>query len=479
MRLYLLNPPYFPGFIRSARWQNTGRGGTLYYPIWLAYACAVLEQHFETRLVDAPAWNWGRERVTEDVRSYRPDVIVIDSSFPSLKNDLAVADVSKEVSGATTVLVGPPAALFSERILRQSTIDVVVRLEYEQTLLHLVRALEKGDRLETVPGISYRSDGRVRHNADRDFSTDLNKIPFVTRVYRQHLNIRDYFLGSSLSPLVQIFTGRGCPYLCTFCSWPETLMGRKYRVRSVDNVLDELEWIQANLPAVREVFFEDDTFTVSSRRVAEFCAGYRQRGLSIPWACNTRATLDAETMKKMKRAGCRLLIVGYESGDDQILRNIRKGITTADIRNFARAARRAGLLVHGDFIIGLPGETRETVALTARLIREVRPDILQVSVASPFPGTQFYHWARERGYLLADDPENYLDDQGHQRSVVTYPWLDAGEIATCVDRILRDYYLSARYVPLALRQVLRKNGLHEFFRLGYSVRKFLTYIRGR
>jgi|Deesub1362A_J573_1020465.scaffolds.fasta_scaffold00035_146 radical SAM superfamily enzyme YgiQ (UPF0313 family) len=479
MKVYLLNPPYFPRFIRSARWQDTGRGGTLYYPVWLAYACGFLEQYYETRLVDAPAWNWDRQRVIEDVRSHRPDVIVVDSSFPSLKNDVTVAGFLKEVSGATTVMVGPPAALLSERILADSAVDVVARMEYEHTLLHLVRTLEKGGRLETVPGISYRSGGRIRHNADRGFTADLDEIPFVSRVYRRHLDIRDYFLGSSLYPMVQIFTGRGCPYLCTFCSWPETLMGRKYRVRSVKNVLDELEWIQANLPGVREVFFEDDTFTVSSRRVAEFCTGYRQRRLRVAWACNARATLDPEIMKEMKRAGCRLLIVGYESGSDEILKNIRKGITTDDIRNFARAARRAGLLVHGDFIIGLPRETRETVASTVRLIREVRPDILQVSVASPFPGTWFYRWARENGYLVTDDPGDYLDDQGHQRSVVSYPWLSAEEIAAYVDCILRDYYLSVRYVPLAFRQVFRRNGLYELIRLGYSARKFLSYIRGR
>lgn len=479
MKLYLLNPPYFPRFIRSARWQDTGRGGTLYYPLWLAYACGLLERHFETRLVDAPAWNWDRQRVVADVRSYKPDLIVVDSSFPSLKNDLAIAALLKEVSGAVTVLVGPPAALLSVRILGQGGVDVAARWEYEHTVLDLARTLEHGGRLEAVPGISYRAPGGIRHNPDRGFCADLDQLPFVTPVYRRHLNIRDYFLGSSLYPVVQVFTGRGCPYRCTFCSWPETLTGRQYRVRSVENVLDELAWIEANLPGVREVFFEDDTFTVSRRRVEEFCAGYRRRKLAVPWACNARATLDGETMKRMKTAGCRLLIVGYESGDDGILRNIRKGITTADIRSFASAARRAGLLVHGDFIIGLPGETHATVAATVRLIREVRPDILQVSVASPFPGTEFYRWAREHGYLITDEPEDYLDDQGHQRSVVSYPWLSAEEIAAYVDRILRDYYLSVRYVPLALRQIFRPNGLYEFFRLVYSTRRFLNYIGGR
>jgi len=481
MKVYMLNPPYFPHFFRSARWQDTGRGGTLYYPIWLSYAAGLLETEFQVRLVDAPAWNWDRKKVIEDVKSYKPDLIVLDSSPTSLKNDLEVADEIKAQFEAKVVLVGPPAAQFSEQILKDSSIDVVARYEYEYTLLELARTLETKGNLKEVKGISYKLNGRIIHNPDREWadSEELDKIPFVSKVYKKHLNIKDYFLSSSLYPEVQIFTGRGCPFLCTFCSWPETLMGRKYRVRSIGNVLDELEWIENNLVEVKEIFFEDDTFTLSKQRVNEFCDGYRQRGLKITWACNARATLDYETMKKMRESGCRLLIVGYESGDDKILKNIKKGVTTSHIRQFAKDARKAGLLVHGDFIIGLPGETKESIEKTKELIREVKPDILQISVASPFPGTEFYRWARENGYLLTDDPNEYLDDQGHQKAIISYPWLTAEEITKTVDEILKSYYLTPRYVPLALGQVMRKNGLGEFRRLWYSAQTFLGYARRR
>ena len=481
MKVYMLNPPYIPHFGRGMRWQDTGRAGTLYYPIWLSYATAVVEQEYETRLVDAPAWNWGREDVIEDVKRFKPDLIVMDSSFPSLKNDIEVAEEIKRNCEAKIVLVGPPASQFPDEILSSDGIDIVARWEYDFTVRDIAKALEENRDFKDIKGISYKENGKIIHNPNREFTTseDLDRIPFVSKVYKKHLNIRDYYLSSSLYPEVQIFTGRGCPYLCTFCSWTQTLMGRKYRVRSISNVLDELEWIQENLPEVKEVFFEDDTFTINKKRVLEFCKEYRERGLDITWACNARADLDYETMKEMRRANCRLLIVGYESGSDEILRNIKKGITVEQIRRFAKDARRAGLLVHGDFIIGLPGETKETIELTRKLIKETKPDILQVSVASPFPGTEFYEWCKENGYLLINDPNEYLDEQGHQKAIISYPWLTAEEIVQKVDSILKEYYLSLGYVPVALKQVFRKRGIEEAKRLYHSAKMFMRYIKGR
>jgi len=480
VKVYLLNPPYMPHFGRGMRWQDTGRGGTLYYPIWLSYAAANLMEDHEIKLVDAPAWDWDRDDVLRDVEKFAPDLLVIDSSFPSLNNDIGVAEFIKDYYECKTVFVGPPGSQFADKILESDAVDIVTRYEYDFTLKELAGVLEHSNELDGVNGISYKDDGRIHHNPERNLSSseDLDDIPFVSRVYKKFLNIKDYFLGSSLYPEVQIFTGRGCPFQCTFCSWPQTLMGRKYRVRSIENVVDELEWIERNLPEVKEVFFEDDTFTINRERVLEFCREYLERDLRVTWACNARVGLDYDTMKAMKEANCRLLITGFESGNDDILKRIRKGITVEDIRQFAEDARRAGLLVHGDFIIGLPGETHETIRNTKKLIGEIKPDILQVSVASPFPGTEFYAWCIENGYLLTDDPNEYLDENGHQKSIIRYPELTEDEITEEVNDILRNYYLSPGYVVTALRQVLRKNGLAELRRLIYSARMFLKYLGG-
>ena len=481
MKVYMLNPPYMPHFGRGMRWQDTGRGGTLYYPIWLSYATALVEEKHETKLVDAPAWNWDKNKVLEDIKKFKPDLIVMDSSFPSLNNDISVAEfLKKGYENVKIVLVGPPTSQFSDKILASDGIDITARFEYDFTLSELADTLENKSSIEDIEGISFKDDGAIIHNPEREFtvSEDLDNIPFVSKVYKKHLNIRDYFLGSSLHPEVQIFTGRGCPFQCTFCSWPQTLMGRKYRVRSIQNVLDELGWIEKNLPEVKEVFFEDDTFTIDQKRVLEFCKEYRKRGLKITWACNARVGLDFETMLEMRKSNCRLLIVGFESGNDEILQNIKKGIDVEGIKRFAKDSKRAGLLVHGDFIIGLPGETKETIENTKKIIKETKSDLLQVSVASPFPGTEFYDWCQKNGFLITDDPNEYLDENGHQKAIVSYPEITNEEINEAVNGILKSYYLSPNYLPLFFRQVMRKNGLNEMRRLLYSARMYAKYLRG-
>jgi radical SAM superfamily enzyme YgiQ (UPF0313 family) len=479
----MLNPPFMPNFNRELRGEGMAtRAGTLYYPIWLSYAAGVLTQYHEVKLIDAVAKGWSLNDVRLNINNFHPDIIVIDTNFASLNNDLKVAKSIKDETNAIIIFVGPPVSQFTEKILQSGYVDIVARYEYDYTLLEIADMLERGELvLDKIKGISYVKDGQVKHNPNREFlsSEDLDKIPFVSKVYKKYLNIRDYFLSSSLYPVVQIFTGRGCPFKCTFCSWPRTLMGHKYRMRSISNVLDEIEWIAENLKEVKEVFFEDDTFTVNKKRVLEFCKEYKERGLDIAWACNARADLDHETMKAMKKAGCRLVIVGYESGSDEILRNIKKGITTQQIREFAKNARKAGLLVHGDFIVGLPGETRETIEMTKKLIKEIKPDILQVQVATPIPGTEFYQWCKENGYLIIDDPNEYLDKDGHQKAVVSYPWLSAEKIVKAVDEILKEYYFSISYIPVVFRQIFRKNGLNELDRLLRSAKVFINYIHKR
>ena len=476
IKIYLLNPPFIQGFSRGVRGVGEStRGGTLYIPIWLSYATGVLDQSNETRLIDAQALSWGIDDVLQDISNFNPNIIVIDTNFSSLNNDIDIANLLKKQSGAITIMVGPPTSQFPNKIL-ESGIDIVARNEYDLTLNEVVNNITKD--LNEIKGISYKKNDNIIHNPNRDLtsSEDLDDIPFVSDVYNRYLNISDYFLSSSFHPTVQIFTGRGCPNQCTFCSWPKTLMGRKYRVRSIDNVLNEFEYIIDHMPAIKEIFIEDDTFTIDKNRVLEFCKKYEERRLNIVWSCNARATLDYETMKEMKKANCRLLISGFESGSDEILNNIKKGITVDQIIKFAENANKVGLLIHGDFIIGLPGETEETIAMTKKLIRMIKPDILQVLIPQPIPGTEFYDWCKMHNYLITDNPVNYLDECGYQKSIISYPKLTNEDISNEVSKILKRYYLSPHYVPLALKQVLRKNGFYELKRLVKSTYMFLKYV---
>jgi len=483
MKVYLLNPPFVPHFVRCGRWQGAAaRGATLYYPIWLSYATGVLEQEFgkRVRLVDAPAWQWDREDVINDVKKFKPDLVIVETNFSSVKNDTdVIAELKSESDPSKIVLVGPPTSQFPDQMLQNSQVDAVARFEYDFAVRDYAKAMEENTPLGNVLGLSYKEDGRIMHNANRPYisSEDLDSIPFVSRVYQRHLSVWDYRLDHALYPMVQVFTGRGCPNFCTFCSWPVTLMGRQYRARSVTNVVDEFEFIVNALPDVREIFIEDDTFTINRTRIRQLCNEIKRRDIHVPWSCNARANLDYESMKLMKEAGCRLLDVGYESGSDEILKGIKKGVTTADSRRFTRDARRARLMVLADVIIGMPGETAETANQTLRFIREIKPNIVQYAVATPIPGTEFYAWAKENGYLLVDDLAESIDQNGFQKCIVSYPEFTNKDIEKYVNRGLREYYLNVSFLPTAIRNVLRKHGLHEFIGMLRSAKVFLEYIR--
>lgn len=481
-KMYLLNPPFLPGYNRQLRGEGmVTRGGTLYYPIWLAYAAGVLQKAgSEVRLVDAVANGWDAPATIEDIRRFAPSAVVIDSNFASMSRDLSFARMVKEATGALVAMVGPPSSQYADFMLARGP-DLVVRMEYDLTLRDLAAALSQGSDYRDVPGLTYREGDGTASTPDQRLTTsaDLDDMPFVSAVYKEHLDIGRYYLSSSIYPLVQVFSGRGCPNRCTFCSWPQTLMGRKYRARSVESVIEEMGWVEKNLPQVKEVFFEDDTFTLDRSRVREFCRQYGEKGLDIAWACNARATLDYETMRAMRKANCRMVIVGYESGSDGILKNIKKGVSVDQNIRFSQDARRSGLLVHGDFIVGLPGETNETIQQTRELIRTTRPDLLQVQIASPLPGTEFFRWAQENGNLVSDRTEEYLDGEGHQRPMVRYPGLPPEDIGRAADQILSDYYRSVRYVPLALKQVLRSGGWDEMRRLWRSMTVFREYSKER
>ncbi|MCJ7616579.1 MAG: B12-binding domain-containing radical SAM protein [Desulfobacterales bacterium] len=437
------------------------------------------ERFKDVRLIDAPAKKWDREKVLNDAREFNPDLIVVDSNFSSLSNDIQVTRLLKEnIKNSITVLVGPPVSQFPYMILDDGGVDIIAKFEYDFTIKELAEAIDQGNTFTNIKGISYKENGKKIHNPNREFSSsaDLDKMPFVSKVYKEHLNIKDYSLSQSLYPEVQIFTGRGCPNRCTFCSWPVTLMGNKYRTRSVENIVDEFEYILEELPEVREIFIEDDTFTINKKLVSAFCEEIQRRKIDIAWSCNARADLDYNTMKAMKDAGCRLIIVGYESGSDEILKTIKKGVGTEQMKVFTNDAKKAGLLVHGDFIIGLPGETKDTAAQTLKFIKELKPNLLQVAVATPLPGTEFYDWIKKNGFMLVDNLEKSIDENGFQECIISYPDFTKEDIKISVDKALKEYYLSPSYIPVALSNVLRKNGMHELNSMLKSAKVFFKYM---
>ena len=438
MRTLFLNPPSYAGFDggAGARYQAKREIRSYWYPTWLAQPAALVPG---SKLVDAPPAGLALNDIIPVAR--RHDLLVLHTSSPTFAGDVKVAEALKAEDPALLVgFVGPKVAVQPERSLQASeAIDFVAREEFDFTIAEVA----EGRALSSVDGISYRDPGgRLVHNPDREILMDMDRLPFVTPVYKRDLRAEDYSIGYLLHPYLSLYTGRGCRSRCTFCLWPQTVGGHRYRTRSVENVLAEAALVRQLFPQVKELFFDDDTFTDDRPRAEAIARGLSRLG--ITWSCNAKANVPRETLKVLRDNGLRLLLVGYESGSQQILINIKKGLRVERARQFAADCRDLGITVHGTFILGLPGETRDTIQETIRFAREVDPHSIQVSVAAPYPGTELYRQAREQGWLPEDDEGATLVSQdGNQVAALSYPHLGHTEILDSVDAFYRRFYFRA------------------------------------
>lgn len=477
MNILFLNPPFKGRFSRTSRSPAVAKGGTLYYPIWLAYAAGGAEAAGRrVTLVDAPARGYSPEQVECIVRDFAPDLVVVDTSTASIYNDVAMAGRLKEMRpDGTVVLVGThPSALPQETLALADGVDAVAVGEYDETVRELAAALEAGRDLSSVAGLVLRQGQFFVETGPRRRIEDLDRLPFVSAVYKKHLRVRDYFFAAANDPMVMIMTGRGCPYRCFFCVYPQVMHGRRYRTRSAENVVEELSFIERELPEVREVGFEDDCFTASRSRVHAICELILKRGLRTVWYCNARGNLDYATLALMKRAGCRLITVGFESGSQPVLDAMHKGEKVETYLRFARDARRAGILVHGCIMTGNPGDNRETLRQSYELARRMNCDSMQFYPLYVYPGTEAYEWARKNGYLRTEDFSRWVDAEGLHNCVLDTPELSAEEMVGLCDHYLKKYHLRPGYIAAKLWQGIRQP--REGVRTMKSARIFLGKI---
>jgi len=443
LKTLFLNPPSFENFDGGAgsRWPATREIESYWYPVWLAYPAGMLEG---ARLLDAPPHYVSAEETIQIAREY--EFLVLYTSTPGFPGDIRLARRIKDANPSIKVaFVGPHVTVLPEKSLRDATaVDFVCRKEFD----HAVVEFAQGKPLEEILGISYRKNGGVEHTPDRPQLQDLDSLPHVTDVYKRDLDVTRYNVPFLLHPYVSLYTTRGCPAQCTFCLWPQTTSGHPWRKRSTDDVAREMAKAKEYWPNVKEFFFDDDTFNIQKARTVELCAKLKPLGLT--WSCTSRVTTDYETLKAMKEAGCRLLIVGYESGDQQILKNIKKGATIERARQFTKDCHKLGLVVHGDFIMGLPGETHETIRRTIDFAKELDVETIQVSVAHAYPGTELYDYAVKNGFMVAET--KMVDEGGHQLAQIQYPGLPAEEIMSAVHRFYDEYY----FRPKAVFRILKK-----------------------
>jgi len=434
LKTLFLHPPSFDGFDGGAgsRYQAKREIRSFWYPTWLAQPAALVPG---SRLLDAPADGLDVRTVAAMARDY--ELIILHTSSPSFPTDARMAELLKDENPRVLIgMVGAKVAVDPQGSLQASrAIDFVAREEFDFTC----QEIAEGRPLDSVTGLSYRApDGSIQHTASRPMITDMDALPWVSPVYQRDLRIENYFIGYLQHPYVSFYTGRGCRSKCTFCLWPQTVGGHRYRVRSPQSVVDEVAWIKRNLPQVKEIFFDDDTFTDFRPRAEEIARGLGKLG--ITWSCNAKANVPYDTLKVMKDNGLRLLLVGYESGNDGILHNIRKGLRTDIARRFTADCRKLGITIHGTFILGLPGETPQTIAQTIRFAQEINPHTIQVSLAAPYPGTELYRQAVASGWLKENQGLNLVSSQGVQLAALSYPDLSEQQIYHAVETFYRQFY---------------------------------------
>jgi radical SAM superfamily enzyme YgiQ (UPF0313 family) len=440
MKVLLLNPPYLLGFIRSSRWAAVSISGSQWYPIWLAYCTGLLEKNgHEAKLIDALVDGTSIDDVLKEVEHFSPDITVIYTSTPSLDNDIEIGEKIKQLVDCQIVLVGPWCSINPQELLKKSNkIDFLVRGEFDYPVLHLAQGMAPKD----VLGLFWKnSTGKVVQNPDQPAVTSeqLNEFPFVTDIYKRHLNIRRYKQAPQLYPFIDLFTGRGCDWgKCTFCLWPSTIQrGAPYRTRKIESVIDEFRFIKEQLPFVKEVFIQDDT--LPKWRAKEIGSAIIQEGLDMTWSSYCRPDMDFETLKIMKDSGCRCIHVGYESGNLQLLKNMRKGVTPEIMERFTKDAKVAGLQIHADFIFGLPGETLETIKDTIRWAKRLDVDSYQFATPKVYPTTPLYDWLKENGCITKEGQVNY-------------PNLSHEDLSLWTKRAMRDCYFNWNYIKRAIRK---------------------------
>jgi hopanoid biosynthesis associated radical SAM protein HpnJ len=465
----LLNPPGFLDFDggAGARYQNRREVWSYWYPIWLAYPAGMIEG---SRLLDAQAEELSLAETLAVTKDY--DHVVIYTSSPSLPGDAEVAAAVKKQRPETIVgFVGPHPTILPEQTLKDApAADYVCRNEFDYS----VKEVADGAPLADVRGIMYRSaEGKLLSTLPRPTIEDLDALPWVTKVYQRDLNVKKYNIPWLRWPYVSTYSTRGCPAQCTYCLWPQTTSGHAYRKRSVEDVVNELAWASKAMPDVKEWFFDDDTFSFEKDRTREIAKGLRPLGIS--WGGNARGNLDYETMKIMKEGGARILMVGYETGSQEILNNVKKGIRARKYVEFTKDAKRAGLMIHGAFILGLPGETEKTIEETIQFACDLDPDTIQVSLAAPYPGTEFYDWLVEKGWL--NETGSLVGAKGFQDVMVNYPDIAPERIFEGVERFYRRFYFRPKYMA---RQVVKMIfDRTERKRLLKEARQFFRFLRER
>jgi radical SAM superfamily enzyme YgiQ (UPF0313 family) len=476
MRVLLANPPWIfkgnYGVRATSRWPHLRKDKVIPFPIFHAYAAAVLEKNgISVKAIDAVQQEMDIESFVAEVEKYNPDFLFMETSTPSYNFDKRTAQAIKLKVDTKIGMFGPHATIYDRHILEECpAVDIIVRGEYDYTLLDIVREKD----LKIVKGITFRTNKNIVRTDDRMLISDLDKLPFPARhlypqgAYEEPIYKRPNFLMS---------TSRGCPYGCSFCLWPATMYGKKFRTRSVQSVIDEIVYLVEEYGA-KSINFDDDTFTLNKRRVIEICDELIRLGLNkkIVWYCYSSTNVDdPELYKRMAEAGCEMVKFGVESASDVALKKADKHLTINQVRKGFKIAKDAGIKTFGTFTFGLPGETKESINETIKLSIELEPFAVQYSYVVPFPGTRLYEDAKRNGWLVTDEWDGFA---GSQKPIMIPDGVSKEDLQRAVVKAHRAFYLRASYAWKLIKDIRDLSDLTRLILGAYSMVKRFVFYRG-
>ncbi len=428
--------------------------GYVPFPFYLAYATALLNREgIDAILVDAIAEGLDDQEFIQRIVEYSPDLIVLETSTPSINPDIALSERIYQAYPAPQAYAGPHATYFASEMLKQHNwLKFVLLGEYEYTLLELAKKLTTAKDYSRINGLAYREeDGKPMINPRRELIQDLDDLPYPARDQLPMENYRDEF-AELPNPALQIWASRGCPFSCIFCLWPSVMYGKAhYRTRNPVEVAKEVQYCIERYP-VRSIFFDDDTFNIGKERILTLCREFKARDVKLPWAVMARAdTSDYQTLEAMCDAGLKAIKFGVESASQDILERSGKNLNLQKVRQTVEMTKQLGIKVHLTFTFGLPGETLETIKKTVDLALQLQPDTVQFSLTIPFPGTPYYNQAKADGLLLASCWEDF---DGSNRAAVRTEKLSGDQL----EQALEDAY--RRFNRAALRRKIMANKWH-------------------
>jgi anaerobic magnesium-protoporphyrin IX monomethyl ester cyclase len=473
MKVTVTNPPW-PGEGFGARsdvrWPHKRKDKYIEYPIYLSYTVAVLEEAgFEPSFIDAIMEELDTAAFVQRVRDIDPALLVMECSTPSIHHDLqSAAEVKKALPGIKIALIGSHSSFFHQEILQENpAVDAIVRGEFEITVRELARAIAEKRDWSTVEGLSFRDEDQVKVNADRPLVQDLDSLPFPARHIVKSLGYRAaIYSGEHCTGMV---SSRGCPFQCTFCVWPNTLYGHRFRARSAENVVNEMEEVDKKY-GIDEIYFDDDTFTIDRQRVMDICRLIRERDLHLSWIVQARVdTVDREMLQAMKETGCHYILFGIESGSPEMLARMKKRITLDKAREAIALCNELGIKSQAFFLFGIPGETPESIQQSIEFAKELGASTVQFAVAIPQPGSPLYQECMENGWLIYDNWEDFASCE----AMIETPQLSRAQQEEARIRAYREYYFRPQFI---LREAMRIRHPRDIKRLLRGARSVLARL---